>query len=114
MMESEYEGGSACCFCFSSTKKSVVGGNGRNKQVLSSEDVHWGKNDEMLSDRSTFSVKEQEKRFKKALEEEEKVNREAERVVQWVKQESAKIDLSAFKPVLNEPQKESNTCDFVS
>ncbi|XP_017427144.1 LOW QUALITY PROTEIN: uncharacterized protein LOC108335623 [Vigna angularis] len=96
---------SACCFCFFSSKKSVVvGRNGRS----SSKDVQWEKNDEMLSDRSTFSVKEQEKRLKKALEEEEKVSKEAERVVQWVKQESAKIHLSAVKTVLNEPQKESN------
>ncbi|WVZ10076.1 hypothetical protein V8G54_014606 [Vigna mungo] len=96
---------SGCCFCFFSSKKSfVVGRNGRS----SSEEVQWGKNDEMLSDRSTFSVKEQEKRLKKALEEEEKVSKEAERVVQWVKHESAKINLSAVKSVLNEPQKESN------
>lgn len=76
--------------------------------MLSSEQVQWGKNDEMLSDMSTFSVKEQEKRLKKALEEEEKVSKEAERVVQWVKQESARIDVSALKSVLSDPQKESN------
>ncbi|ESW30102.1 hypothetical protein PHAVU_002G124800 [Phaseolus vulgaris] len=96
-----------CWFCFSSSKKSVAR-NGRSSGELSSEDVERGKDDEMLSDRSTFSVKEQEKRLKKALEEEEKVSKEAERVVQWVKQESARIDVSALKSVLTHPQKQSN------
>ncbi|CAJ1930886.1 unnamed protein product [Sphenostylis stenocarpa] len=108
MMESDYRGGSACCFCFSSGKKSVER-NGKSSGVLGSEDVEWGKNDEMmLSDRSTFCVKEQEKRLKKALEEEERVSKEAERVVQWVKQESARIDVSTIKSILSDPPKEPN------
>lgn len=74
---------------------------------MSSEHVEWGKNDEILSDTSTFSVKEQERRLKKALEEEERASKEAERIVKWVKQESARIDVSAIKSILSD-EKEAN------
>ncbi|XP_020236180.1 uncharacterized protein LOC109815792 [Cajanus cajan] len=106
-MEPEYTGGSACCFCFSTTTKKSVPRNGKSREVLSSEHVEWGKKDEILSDMSTFSVKEQEKRLKKALEEEERVSMEAERVVQWVKQESARIDVSMIKSILKDDEKEA-------
>lgn len=65
------------------------------------EKEKWEKKDEILSDMSTFSVREQERRLKKALKEEERVSREAEKVVQWVKQESARMDDSVIKSVLN-------------
>ncbi|KAJ1431174.1 hypothetical protein SESBI_07416 [Sesbania bispinosa] len=65
-----------------------------------------GKNDEILSDISTFSVKEQERRLKKALEDEARASREAERIVQWVKQESARIDVSTIKSILSDDEKE--------
>ncbi|XP_065878514.1 uncharacterized protein [Euphorbia lathyris] len=54
----------------------------------------WGsKNDEeFLSGLSSlFSVKEQEKILKKAVKEEEKINREAEKIVKWAKQASKKL-----------------------
>ncbi|XP_057448793.1 uncharacterized protein LOC130740271 [Lotus japonicus] len=97
--------GSACCFCFS-TKKGIAR-SGKNRGVLSSDHVEWGKNDEMLSDMSTFSVKEQERRLKKALEQEARVSMEAERVVQRVKQESARIDhaSSTIKSILIHEEK---------
>ncbi|KAL2348784.1 hypothetical protein Fmac_002784 [Flemingia macrophylla] len=104
-MEPEYTGGSACCFCFSTTNtKKSVPRNGKS----SSEQVEWGKNDEILSDMSTFSVKEQEKRLKKALQEEERVSVEAQRVVRWVKQESARIDVSMIKSILSDDEKKAN------
>ncbi|KAE9613230.1 hypothetical protein Lalb_Chr05g0215321 [Lupinus albus] len=106
MMEAENQAGSACCFCFS-TKKSVVRRNDKSSEVLSAENhVEWGNNDEILSDMSTFSAKEQEKRLKKALEEEKRVSIEAERVVQWVKQESARIDSSTIDKILFYEDKE--------
>ena len=109
MMEPEYTGESACCFCFPSTKKSVARNGKRSTGVLSSEHVvEWGKNDEILSDMSTFSVKEQESRLKKALEEEERVSKEAERLVKWVKQESARIDVSTIKSILSDDENEAN------
>ncbi|OIW10736.1 hypothetical protein TanjilG_27682 [Lupinus angustifolius] len=106
MMEEENQAGSACCFCFS-IKKSVVTRNGKSSVVLSAENhVEWGKNDEILSDMSTFSAKEQEKRLKKALEEEKRASIEAERVVQWVKQESARIDTSTIDKIIFYENKE--------
>ncbi|KAK7307383.1 hypothetical protein VNO77_40395 [Canavalia gladiata] len=104
MMEADYTGGSACCFCFS-TKKTTVPRNAKNNGVSSLDEVQWGKNDEILSDMSTFSVKEQERRLKKALEEEDRVSREAERIVQWVKQESSRIDVSTIKSILSDDEK---------
>ncbi|MED6207204.1 hypothetical protein PIB30_033597 [Stylosanthes scabra] len=109
MMEAEYSrsgsgSSSACCFCFSINKKNskstgvpVPTRNGKNGGVdsSSSEQVKlWGEKEGMLSDMSTFSVKEQEKRLKKALQEEENLSMEAERVVHWVTHQSAKIDVS--------------------
>lgn len=103
------EGSAACCFCFSIKKKTSVARNydktsSSGVSVLSSKlgQVEWGKNDEILSDMSTFSVKEQERRLKKALEEEKKVSMEAERIAHWVKQESARIDVSTINSILSD------------
>ncbi|XP_042445306.1 uncharacterized protein LOC122030197 [Zingiber officinale] len=49
-------------------------------------------NDEILTDASTFSVKEQQRNLEKALEEEKKASREAKKVVEWVKQQSARME----------------------
>jgi nucleoid DNA-binding protein len=68
-------------------------------QEITSSDhqAEWKKNDKiLLSDISTFCVKEQEKRLKKELQEENKVSIEAEKDVQWVKQESSRIDSSTI------------------
>lgn len=103
-MEPEYPKGTAsCCFCFS-TKKDDAKIN-KTRGVSSLGQAEWKKNDEILSDMSTFSVKEQERRLKKALEEEKKVKFEAERVVQWVKQESSRIDVSMVDSILSDNKK---------
>jgi len=39
-------------------------------------------------------MKEQQKMLKKAMKEQEKVNREAEKIVQWAKQASARMKTS--------------------
>lgn len=91
----------ACCFCFSTNKNDGKKSRRYDVSGLNIEDKRWEKNDEILSDLSTFSVKEQERKLKKALKEEERVNKEAERVVQWVKQESARMDASVIKTVLD-------------
>ncbi|KAJ7943964.1 Vitellogenin-2 protein [Quillaja saponaria] len=93
-MESEFSQTPPCCFCFS-TKKNQVKQSKKDKEVSGSIETEWGKNGEILSDLSTFSVKEQEKRLKKALKEEESRSKEAVRIVNWVKQESAKMDTSS-------------------
>ncbi|XP_059444982.1 uncharacterized protein LOC132176716 [Corylus avellana] len=86
-----------CCFWFSTKKKIDEVSGGSNME----EKEKWEKKDEILSDMSTFSVREQERRLKKALKDEERVSREAEKVVQWVKQESSRMDDSVIKSVLN-------------
>ncbi|XP_045813829.1 uncharacterized protein LOC123907558 [Trifolium pratense] len=108
-MEPEYsQGSTSCCFCFS-TKKGVVARNNKSRGVSSSDHVEWKTNDEILSDMSNFSVKEQEKRLKKALKEEKKVCTEAERVVQWVKQESSRIDSYTINSILSDNKEKENS-----
>ncbi|KAI9083951.1 hypothetical protein K1719_034209 [Acacia pycnantha] len=92
-MESEFKGG--CCFCFSMKRSS----EGRSKSINGIQ-RDWGKKEEMLSDLSTFSIKEQEKRLKKAKEDEDRASKEAERIISWVRQESARIDDSLVRTVL--------------
>ncbi|KAI8555351.1 hypothetical protein RHMOL_Rhmol05G0168100 [Rhododendron molle] len=94
-----------CCFCFSNGKKKTTrskGISGRADQTKNRRD--WEKREEMLSDMSTFSVEEQERRLKAAVEKEEKAVKEAERVVKWVKQESLRMDVSTVDRVLREDQ----------
>ncbi|KAJ4729116.1 Vitellogenin-2 protein [Melia azedarach] len=57
--------------CFWCSPKSSSKKKSRENPVFGN-DLDWGKNDELLSDLSIFSVKEQEKILKKAMKEEEK------------------------------------------
>ncbi|KAK1403004.1 Actin-binding protein like [Heracleum sosnowskyi] len=57
-------------------------------------DDDWGGNEEFLSDTSDFSTKGQEKLLKKMMKEEERINREAAKIVKWAKQASARMELS--------------------
>ena len=98
--EPQIAGPTVSCFgCFSSKR-----GNERKKKSVETDHnkENWEKKESMLSDMSTFSVKEQERRLKKALEEEGRVTKQAERVVHWIKQESARMDDSSIKKVVNE------------
>ncbi|CAK9163233.1 unnamed protein product [Ilex paraguariensis] len=63
---------------------------------------NWTKNDEFLSDLSTFSTKEQQKMLKKAMKEEEKISREAEQIVKWAKQASARMDVLGIEDELSD------------
>lgn len=81
-----------CCFCYSSKK------GGHKKKSKTSADVSFSRN---MEDVNLFSVEEQEKMLKMAMKEEERINKEAERVVSWVKQESARMDASAIKTIIN-------------
>ncbi|XP_058103791.1 uncharacterized protein LOC131247882 [Magnolia sinica] len=94
-----------CCFWCS--PKRVPGKKGKEDGIMGFEleSGGWGKNDEILSDLSTFSLKEQQQRLKKALKEEEKVNQEAEKVVNWVKQASARMDVSVVEDSLRHDEK---------
>ena len=49
-----------------------------------------------------FSEKEQQKILKKAMKEEEKINREAEKIVKWAKQTSARMNISDIEDELSD------------
>ncbi|XP_021729551.1 uncharacterized protein LOC110696537 [Chenopodium quinoa] len=75
-----------------SRKKSDGGGSTRNRAFELGDD--WGKHDEILSDLRSFSAKKQKNLMKIAKKEEEKINKEAEKIVKWAKQTSARLDFS--------------------
>ncbi|KAJ4951952.1 hypothetical protein NE237_028784 [Protea cynaroides] len=95
----------SCCFCYSSKKLAKKKSKNSGVAELDLGGRDWGKNDEILSDMSTFSLKEQQKRLKKALKEEGKVTQESEKVVEWVKQASARIDVSTVEDALRDNEK---------
>lgn len=65
--------------------------------------LDWGKKqDEFLSDVSNFSVNSQRRMIKKAMEEEEKICREAEKIVKWAKQASARLEVSGIEDELSD------------
>lgn len=66
---------------------------------------NWCKKDELVSDLSIFSEKSQRKILKKAMKEEEKINREAEKIVNWAKQASARMNVSDIEDELSEDDK---------
>ncbi|KAF5472140.1 hypothetical protein F2P56_008880 [Juglans regia] len=65
-------------------------------------DLDWGKNDEYLSASRSFSTKQQQKMLKKAMKEEEKISREAEKIVKWAKQASARLSVSGIEDELSD------------
>ncbi|KAL1315879.1 uncharacterized protein [Arachis hypogaea] len=62
----------------------------------------WDKDDELLSDLRSFSSKRQQKILKKALKEEQKISREAEKIVEWAKQESARMNVNVIDHELSD------------
>lgn len=66
----------------------------------------WGRGDDILSDLGTFSMKEQQRKLKKALKEQEKASREAEKMVDWVKQASARMNVAAIDELLSDDEEE--------
>jgi len=64
----------------------------KKKEQKKKSKENWS--DEFLSSFGSFSMKEQQKMLKKAMKEQEKVNREAEKIVQWAKQASARMKTS--------------------
>ncbi|KAJ4952221.1 hypothetical protein NE237_029053 [Protea cynaroides] len=104
-----------------SRKKSKVSGRRKGKENrvegLLLDTLDWSKDDELLSDLSMFSLKEQQKKLKKALKEEEKVAREAEKVVEWAKlaaarmNESVTSDVSSDDEIFNFTGKLATDCD---
>lgn len=56
-----------------------------------SRSFKWMEEDEVLSDLGGFSVKEQQKLLKKAMKEEERITREAEKIARMARQASARM-----------------------
>ncbi|XP_055820821.1 uncharacterized protein LOC129889524 [Solanum dulcamara] len=87
--------------CFWCSPKKGFNKKGKENRGVSMG-LKWGKDDDLLSDLSTFSSKNQEKLMKKAMEEQEKINREAEKIVKWAKQASARMDVSSIADELSD------------
>ncbi|CAI9771653.1 unnamed protein product [Fraxinus pennsylvanica] len=87
--------------CFWCSPKKGLRKNSKENRGLDI-DLEWGKNDEFLSDLSSFSSKRQKKTIMKALKEEEKICREAEKIVKWAKQASAGMDVSRIEDELSD------------
>ena len=81
-----------CCFWYSSKKSE------HRKKRKSSPEVSLSN----MEDVNLFSVEEQDRMLKVAMKEEERISKEAERVVNWVRQESTRMDVSAVKKIIND------------
>lgn len=86
--------------CFWCSPKKEKKSKEKKENVLGWED-HGG-SDELLSDLGSFSRKQQQKMLKKALKEEEKISREAEKIVEWAKHASARMNVSDIEDELSD------------
>ncbi|PQQ19003.1 serine/arginine repetitive matrix protein 2 [Prunus yedoensis var. nudiflora] len=93
---------SGCFWCSPKTKKAS---HTKSKENGASEfrvGPNFIDNDELLTDLGSFSKKEQTRKLKKALKEEEKVCREAEKIVKWAKQASARMTVTGIEDELSD------------
>uniref|UniRef100_A0A803NXU6 Uncharacterized protein n=1 Tax=Cannabis sativa TaxID=3483 RepID=A0A803NXU6_CANSA len=81
-----------CLWC--SPKKEAPRRRSKEDWSISSDD--WSKNDELLSDLGSFSFKEQRKILKMAMKEQQKISREAQKIVKMAKQASARMNVSGI------------------
>ncbi|KAK9985117.1 hypothetical protein SO802_034642 [Lithocarpus litseifolius] len=93
------------CFFWLSPKKASSHDH-HQKKKSKENGLDWDMNHEFLSDLSTFSTKKQQKMLKKAMKEEEKISREAQKIVNWAKQSSAR--LSAVSGIHDDELSDSN------
>ncbi|XP_047325065.1 uncharacterized protein LOC124928859 [Impatiens glandulifera] len=80
----------------SSKKKKSSSSKERGRKIPATFVSEWGSDgdEELFNDLNMFSKKEErEKVLKKAMKEEEKINREAEKIVKWAKQVSGRIKI---------------------
>ena len=84
--------------CFLCSPKSLSKKKGKKNRS-------WSKKDELISDLSIFSEKSQRKVLKEARKEEEKINREAEKIVKWAKQASARMNISDIEDEMSDDDK---------
>ncbi|XP_019051639.1 PREDICTED: uncharacterized protein LOC109113864 [Nelumbo nucifera] len=90
-----------CCFWYS--PKRVPRKKGKENRVtgLSIDTPEWEKNDQDLT---KSSLKHQRRKLKKALGEEEEINREVEKVLRWAKQASARMEVSTVEDLLSDDE----------
>lgn len=81
--------------CFLCSPKRVS-----RKKSKENRGLDFGKNSELLSDLSSS----QKRMIKKAMEEEEKISREAEKIVKWAKQASARMEFSGIDDDLSDDE----------
>ncbi|KAG9154016.1 hypothetical protein Leryth_000524 [Lithospermum erythrorhizon] len=83
---------SGCFWCSPKKKTPKKKKKSGKENELLGVSFDWEGDDELLADLESFSVKGQKRLMKKAMEEEEKINREAQKIVKWAKQASARFD----------------------
>ncbi|KAK4741270.1 hypothetical protein SAY87_024858 [Trapa incisa] len=64
----------------------------------------WSQQDDILSELGILSKKEQKKLMKKAMEEEEKINQEAEKIMRMAKQASARMTIQRMEDELSDDE----------
>ncbi|XP_062073031.1 uncharacterized protein LOC133777450 [Humulus lupulus] len=74
----------------------------RSKENWSISSDDWSKNDELLSDLGSFSFKEQRKILKMAMKEQQKISREAQKIVKMARQASARMNVSGIDDELSD------------
>ncbi|KAI3915839.1 hypothetical protein MKX01_013295 [Papaver californicum] len=92
------------CFFWCSPKK-VIRKQGKETRVSRGNEMdpfEWDKDNELISDLTSLSLKEQKKKLKKVMREQEKINREAEKIVEWAKQASCRIEVSEIEDLLTD------------
>ncbi|MCL7040812.1 hypothetical protein MKW94_011164 [Papaver nudicaule] len=92
------------CFFWCSPKK-VLRKQGKETRVpkgIEMDPFEWDKDNEFISDLTSFSLKEQKKKLKKVMREQQKINREAEKIVEWAKQASSRIEVSEIEDLLTD------------
>ncbi|KAI8555346.1 hypothetical protein RHMOL_Rhmol05G0167900 [Rhododendron molle] len=90
--------------CFWCSPKRVSKKKSKEDREMGFGDYWRRNNKEILSDLSVFSAKEQQKMLKMAMKEEQKVNRDAEKIVKWAKQASARMNVSDIEDELSESE----------
>lgn len=100
LMDSPSPPKKAGCFWCSPKKNSFK--KSKENHASGALDLDWSKNDELLSDLGTFSTKEQQRILKKAMKEEKKISREAEKIVKWAKQASGRMVVSDIEDELSD------------
>lgn len=91
---------SSGCLNLWCTPKKVSKKKSKEAKVINSV-LDWEKSDEFLTDLNAFSAKEQLKILKKAVKEQEKVSREAAKIVKLAKQASSRMSFHDIEDELS-------------